>query len=313
MSGSPFGRVVEIAENGRYLAKHRGFLTVSANGADGGRVPLDDIAAVIATSPATSASCFLLAELAERGIPFVVCDRNFSPAGILWPIRGHHAQQRRMEAQITATRPLAKKLWATIVAEKIRRQGWALARTGQPAGAFLALARDVRSGDPDNIEAQAARRYWPLFFGPAFRRDADGSGANALLNYGYAVLRAATARAIVAAGLHPGVGIFHRHPHNPMPLADDLMEPFRPFFDVAVRKILAGGDDTVSAGAKRCLVEVLWHAEATAAGMTPLSTSILRFAQSVAESFLMGEAVIELPFCSPQTSPSDIESDPASQ
>lgn len=204
MSGSPFGRVVEIAENGRYLAKHRGFLSVSADGAEGGRIPLDDIAAVIATSPATSASCSLLSELADRGIPFVVCGHNFAPAGILWPVRGHHAQQRRMEAQISATRPLAKRLWATIVAEKVRRQGWALAERGQPAGAFQAMARDVRTGDPDNIEAQAARRYWPLLFGPAFRRDTAGSGANALLNYGYAVLRAATARAIVAAGLHPG-------------------------------------------------------------------------------------------------------------
>ncbi|MGH7041543.1 MAG: CRISPR-associated endonuclease Cas1, partial [Acetobacteraceae bacterium] len=98
MTTSPLGRVVDIAEDGRYLARHRGFLVVSAAGAEVGQVPLDDLAAVIATSPATTASCALLAELAERGIPFVLCGRNYAPAGLLWPVSGHHAQQRRMEA-----------------------------------------------------------------------------------------------------------------------------------------------------------------------------------------------------------------------
>lgn len=288
MSLSPLGRIVEIAEDGRYLSKDRGFLVVQVQREEVGRVPLDDLLAVIATAPSTTTSCVLLAELAARGISFVVCGRNFAPAALLWPTAGHHAQQRRMEAQIEQTRPLAKRLWAEIVSAKLRRQGWALARAGCPSGAFERLAREVRSGDPDNREAQGARRYWRLLLGPEFRRDVDGGGTNALLNYGYAVLRAATARAIAATGLHPGIGIFHRHPHNAMPLADDLMEPFRPIVDAMVHDLLTEGIGEVSVTAKRRLAGVLLIDEITPAGRTPLGTCIHRLAASVAESFLSG-------------------------
>ena len=295
MTTSPLGRVVDVAEDGRYLSKQRGFLVVSAAGTEVGRVPLDDLAAVIATSAATTASCALLAELAERGIPFVLCGRNYAPAGLLWPVAGHHAQQRRMEMQIERGPALAKRLWAEVVRAKIRRQGWTLARAGQRAGAFERLARLVQAGDPDNLEAQAARRYWPLLMGTAFRRDPDGDAANALLNYGYAVLRAATARAIVAAGLHPGLGIFHRHPHNAMPLADDLMEPFRPVVDWETYRLLAEGVGEVTPAAKRRLASVLVREEPTLAGHTPLATCMIRLAASLAESFLTGVPHLEFP------------------
>ncbi|MDR3530324.1 MAG: type II CRISPR-associated endonuclease Cas1 [Rhodopila sp.] len=295
MSLSPLGRVVEIAENGRYLAKSRGFLTVSVKGEEIGRVPLDDLGAVIATASGTSASCALLAELAERGVPFVVCGRNFSPAGLVWPVEGHHAQQRRMEAQIAAPRTLGKRLWSEIVAAKVLRQGATLAAVGQKAGAFARLARLVKSGDPENIEAQAARRYWHLLLGPEFRRDREAEGANGLLNYGYTVLRGATARAIAAAGLHPGLGIFHRHPHNAMPLADDLMEPFRPAVDLIVHGLVGAGVGELTPDAKRRLVGVLTAEETTRAGRTPLSTCLIRLAASLADSFMSGVPALELP------------------
>lgn len=296
MTTSPLGRIIEIAEDSRYLAKSRGFLTVAEHGTELGRVPLDDILAVIASSPATSASCSLLSELAERGIPFVLCGRNYAPTALLWPLAGHHAQQRRMEAQLDATRPLAKRLWAQLVAAKLRRQGWALAQRGQPAGAFTRLARLVKSGDPENLEAQGARRYWPLLLGPEFRRDTNAEGANALLNYGYTVLRAATARAIVAAGLHPGLGVFHRHPHNAMPLADDLMEPFRPLVDVLVCALLQDGIAEVTAEAKHRLAAILQQDQATVAGTTPVSTCMQRLAASLAESYLRQIPELEFPF-----------------
>jgi len=309
VSISPLGRIVEIAEDGRYLAKDRGFLTISVKGAEVGRVPIDDLSAVVATSPATIASCALLSELATRGIPFVLCGRNYAPSALIWPVSGHHAQQRRMEAQLDATRSLGKRLWALVVAAKVRRQGWALLQAGQPAGAFARLAREIKSGDPDNIEAQAARRYWPLLMGPEFRRDPDGDGPNALLNYGYTVLRGATARAIVAAGLHPGLGIFHRHPQNAMPLADDLMEPFRPVVDVCVVGLLRDGVDRVTADAKRRLAMILLNEEVTSAGRTPLSTCLMRLAGSLAESFLTGEPTLEFPVLSLPRGPADPVSD----
>ena len=226
----------------------------------------------------------------------MLCGRNYAPTGLLWPLAGHHAQQRRMEAQLDATRPMAKRLWAQIVAAKLRRQGWALAQRGQPAGAFVRLARLLKSGDPDNLEAQGARRYWPLLMGAEFRRDTDAEGANALLNYGYTVLRAATARAIVAAGLHPGLGVFHRHPHNAMPLADDLMEPFRPLVDLIVCDLVQDGGSAVTADSKRRLAAVLQQDQATAAGTTPVSTCMQRLAASLADSYLRQVAELEFPF-----------------
>jgi CRISPR-associated protein Cas1 len=292
---SPLGRIVEIAEEGRHLSKERGFLVVSAGRAEVGRVPLDDIGAVLATARGTSVSVALLAALAERGLPFVVPAANFVPAALLWPLAGHHAASRRMAAQIERTRPMEKRLWALVVAAKIRRQGWALQCLGRPAGGFARLARAVKAGDPDNLEAQAARRYWPLLFDAGFRRDPDAGGANALLNYGYAVLRAAVARSLCAAGLHPGLGIFHRHPQDPMPLADDMMEPFRPVVDEEVVRLFADGIVAVTVPAKRRLAALLLRDEQTAAGTSPLATALLRCAASLADSYLTGEPALEFP------------------
>ncbi len=295
MSTSSPGRVVEVAEDGRYLAKDRGFLTVAERGSEIGRVALDDITAVVATSPATTVSCALLADLATRGIPFVLCGRNYAPAGMLWPVAGHHAQQRRIEMQAEAGKPLKKRLWAAVVAAKIRAQAAALEAAGLDGAGLTFLARQVKSGDPDNLEAQAARRYWPLLMGTEFRRDTAADGVNALLNYGYAVLRGSTARAIVAAGLHPGLGIFHRHPHNAMPLADDLMEPFRPLVDGLVLGLMRDGQMAVTPGAKRRLAGVLHLDHQTEAGTTPLESCIYRLAASLAESFLRGKPCLAFP------------------
>ncbi|MDX6748844.1 type II CRISPR-associated endonuclease Cas1 [Geminicoccaceae bacterium 1502E] len=303
MTGSPLGRVVEIAEEGRHLAKERGFLAISAQGETVARLPLDDLAAVIATARGATLTSQLVAALAERNVPLVLCGSKFAPVAILWPVEGHHAQQRRMEAQLSCGRPLAKRLWAQVVAAKVRRQGWTLEALGQPAGAFEQLARKVRSGDPANIEAQAARRYWPLLLGREFRRDTQGDGANILLNYGYAVLRSATARAVAASGLHPGLGIFHRHPNNPMPLVDDLMEPYRPVVDREVRLLGAEGLTELSPEAKRRLAILLWSDQPMEAGTSPLSTCLVRTAQSLAESFASGKAALEFPLRPPDAPP----------
>ncbi len=293
---SPLGRVVEITEEGRHLSKDRGFLVVQCGREEVGRVPLDDLMAVMATARGTSVSVALLAALADRGVSFIVPGANFAPTALLWPVEGHHAVSKRMAAQIDRTRLMEKRLWQQVVAAKIRRQGWALHRAGAASGAFGRLARLVKPGDPDNIEAQAARRYWPLLMGAGFRRDQDAPGANAQLNYGYAVLRAAVARAICASGLHPGLGVFHRNSQNSMPLVDDLMEPFRPIVDDAVRCLLADGVTDVTMAAKRSLVALLWQDEVSAAGTSPLATVILRTAQSLADSFLSGSAMLAFPF-----------------
>jgi CRISPR-associated protein Cas1 len=294
MTETPLGIVVDLAEGGRHASKDRGFLVVSSGREEIGRVPLDDIAAVLLSASGNTISVALLAELCARGIATCIGGTNHAPSGVVWPVEGHHAQQRRLEAQVGNSRRLARELWLGIVSAKIRAQGQALAAIGERHGAFERLASLVRPGDEGNLEAQAARRYWPLMMGRNFRRDTGAPGTNALLNYGYAVLRAHAARAIVAAGLHPGIGIFHRHPHNAMPLADDLMEPFRPSIDLAVRRLVRDGVEELDPPAKRALAAAMSHDRITARGRSPLSTCVLRLAQALAGSFLSGSVELEV-------------------
>lgn len=287
------GRVVEIAEDGRHLSLTRGFMVVSAAGDELGRIPLDDIGVVIANAHGLSYSNNLLVALAERGAGFVVCGANHAPVAWVWPVVGHHAQAARMRAQLAAKLPLRKRLWRVVVQAKIEQQAAALDAAGQPSPGFRLLAREVRSGDPDNLEAQAARRYWPLMFGPEFRRDRKAPGANAQLNYGYTVLRAATARAVVAAGLHPSVALHHRS--EDMGLIDDLMEPFRPMVDLLVLRLLARGVTDVSVEAKRTLASVTTLDMRTAQGTTPVFTCLERLAISLGRAYESGEPVLDLP------------------
>ncbi len=288
-------RVIEISEDGRHLSVARGFMLVEEGRREVARIPLDDIGVVVANAHGITYSNNLLIKLAERGAGVVFCAANHAPVAWLWPIVGHHVQAARMAAQLGAGRPLCKRLWQALVRAKIRHQGAVVESLGRPAGAFEMLQRKVRSGDPDNVEAQAARRYWPLVMGPEFRRDRTLPGANAMLNYGYTVLRSAVARAIVASGLHPSVGIHHRNRANAMCLADDLMEPFRPFIDLAVARIRAAGGDEITPSVKKTLVEVLYVDMETTRGTTPLWTCLERLAGSLAVSFESGKVELDLP------------------
>ncbi len=239
-------RVVDIETDELFLAVHRGFLTVNAAGEETGRIALDDIGALIVHAHGTTWSNSVFTRLSERAVPIVICGANHAPVACVWPLEGHHLQAARMRAQIAATRPLGKQIWARIVAAKIRMQGEVLAHRGEEAAAFPTLARKVRSGDPGNIEAQAARRYWKVLFGAAFSRDQDAGGINGLLNYGYAVLRAVVSRAVCAAGLHPTISVFQSNRANAFALADDLMEHYRPLVDRLVRGLVDDGETEVA-------------------------------------------------------------------
>lgn len=292
------GRIVEVADDHRHLHVHRGFMVVQntqGERQDMGQIPLDDIAAVIANAHGLSYTNNLLVALSERGAPFVLCAANHNAVGMLWPIEGHFEQSRRIEAQIAAHLPTHKRLWAAIVRAKLEQQAAVLAATGAPATPVQALVTKIRSGDPHNIEAQAAQRYWRLLLGDAFRRDQHGDGANALLNYGYTVLRACTARAIIAAGLHPGIGLHHSHDNNAMRLVDDVMEPFRPVIDLAVWHLLRTGESTVTPQAKRSLVHTLYHDLQTQTGTTPVMVCTQKLATSLAQVYLGERDTLELP------------------
>ena len=283
-------RIVDIATDGRHLSAHRGFLIVAEERVEVGRVPLDDIAAVIVHAHGVTWSTSLVVALAERGAILLLCGANHAPVAVCLPLDGHHAQNGRMRAQWEAGRPLAKQLWRRLIVAKIRWQGAALAATGKTHLPFDLLARRVGSGDPDNVEAQAARRYWPLLMGEDFRRDRDADGANALLNYGYAILRSLCARAVVAAGLHPSIGVHHAHRGNAFALADDVIEPFRPLVDLLALRLLAAGTATVTPEAKRAFARLIALDLPGEMGTTTLSNVVTRLAQTLAAAFQSGSA-----------------------
>lgn len=292
------GRIVEIADDRRHLFMSRGFMVVQDTEGERkelGQVPLDDIAAVIANAHGLSYTNNLLVALAERGAPFVLCAANHNAVGMLLPIDGNYHQAKRFDAQIAASKPTLKRLWAEVVRAKLEQQAAALEAAGAPTAPLTALVGKVRSGDPDNIEAQAARRYWTLLFGSDFRRDQDAAGINAMLNYGYTVLRAATARAVVAAGLHPTLALHHSNENNPMRLVDDLMEPFRPVVDLKIWQLKRHGETQINAETKRALVRTLYDDMQTGGGATPVLVCAQRLAISLAQVYLGERDKLDLP------------------
>jgi CRISP-associated protein Cas1 len=283
-------RVVDVSTDGRHLAAHRGFMIVSEQRQEVGRVPLDDVAAVIVHAHGVTWSTNLAVALAERGAPLVLCGPNHAPVGVFLPLDGHHGQNARMRAQWDAGKPLAKQLWSRVVTSKIRWQAAVLEATGRERAALDILLRRVRSGDPDNIEAQAARRYWPLLMGADFRRDRNAPDINSLLNYGYTVLRSLVARSVVAAGLHPSIGIHHANRGNAFALADDLVEPFRPLVDLLALKLSEKGLGNVDPQTKRAVAGLIALDLPGPDGMTTVTMAAQRLAQSLARAFETGEA-----------------------
>jgi len=201
-------------------------------------VPLEDIAVLVVAHPQVSYTQAVLTELSIRGGTFITCDRNRMPVGLLMPLDGHSVQTERFRKQLELKLPRKKQLWQQIVRSKIQMQAAMLEAVHGSDFGLRALIRQVRSGDPSNIEARAARKYWSALFGDDFRRDVDADNQNRFLNYGYAILRATTARAVCAAGLHPSLGLHHHNKYNSWCLADDVMEPFRPVVDQAVTDLI---------------------------------------------------------------------------
>ena len=282
-------KIVDIHQDNRYLHLKRGFMVVSHKDEELGRVPLDDIAAVIASGHGIIHSSNLLAALAERGAPFVLCGHNYQPVGMLLATDGNYHQAKRIEAQLNAGKPLKKRLWQSIVRSKLEMQACTLGHCGQASAPISALIPKVRSGDPDNIEAQAARRYWTLLFGTSFRRDREATDVNSLLNYGYTIIRSATARGVIAAGLHPSIGLHHANAYNAFRLVDDLIEPFRALVDLRVHAILQQGTDAVNAVTKIQLAELLYIDLTQSDDTTPIIQCIYNLCVSLAQVFL-GEA-----------------------
>ena len=294
-------RIVEVATDGVHLSLFRGFMKLARDGEEIGRVALPDMGGLVVRGYGASVSLNLLARLARENIPTIMCGPDQLPACVVWPIAGHHGQGHIIDAQSQLSRPQRKRLWQSLVKAKITAQAQALEADGEHSSDLFELAGKVRSGDPDNLEARAARLYWPRMMGavdPGFTRDLGGEGLNAWLNYGYAVLRAGAARAILAAGLHPSLSIHHDSRGEALRLTSDLMEPFRPWVDLTVRTMARrelGSPLELDRARKSELVRVLSLDLIGPNGASPVQTCLDRLSQSLARVCLGETSKLELP------------------
>ena len=209
-------------------------------------VPIEDIGVVVLEDRQITITNGALDALLQNNCAVITCDDRHLPAGMLLPLEGHTVQSERFRIQIEASLPLKKQLWQQTVQAKIRNQASVLKRlSGAETGCMLAWANNVKSGDSENLEGRAAAYYWKSVFPEMerFVRDREGDAPNNLLNYGYAIVRAVVARALVASGLLPTFGIHHHNRYNAYCLADDIMEPYRPYVDELVIGILESGAD----------------------------------------------------------------------
>ena len=212
-------------------------------------MPIEDIGVVVLDHRQITITQALISALLENNCAIITCNDQHLPIGLHLPLEGHHIQNELFRKQLDASEPLKKQMWQQTVICKIIGQAAVLQHQQVDCPNMLAWSRNVRSGDTDNIEGRAAAFYWKhIFHNPHFVRGQDEAPPNNLLNYGYAIVRAMTARALVAAGLLPTLGIHHHNRYNAYCLADDIMEPYRPLVDMKVIEVMQRYDDISQLG-----------------------------------------------------------------
>lgn len=221
-------------------------------------VPIEDIGFVVLEDQQTSVTLPLLNALSDNNVAVILCGDNRMPNAMLMNLDSNKTQGESYRAQIDASEPLKKGLWKQIVEAKIRNQAALLRKLGRDGDKLKPYYMNVKSADADNREGIAARIYWSELFGANFTRFREGTPPNNLLNYGYTLLRAAVARSIMGSGLFPAFGIFHRNRYNAFPLADDLMEPYRPYVDEQVYNLYRQGHEQLTREVKSALLRVLF-------------------------------------------------------
>ena len=229
-------RIVDISNSAKLSLKNSQ-LVISQDNKDS-TIPVEDIGILILDNPAIICTQGVLNECYKNNTLVVMCDNRHLPSAVLLPLSGHTLQTKILSIQCNATKPTQKKIWQSIVKAKVKAQARVLESVAANPKYLNNLIPQIRSGDSGNVEAKAARYYWQELFGKSFRRGNDSHNINHLLNYGYAIIRAACARAIVGSGLHPSIGVHHHNQYDTFCLADDLMEPLRPLVDIKVYEIL---------------------------------------------------------------------------
>jgi CRISPR-associated protein Cas1 len=283
-------RTLEISQQPAHLALRLGQLQLRREGDLLASIPCEDLGVVIVDHPQATYSHAALTELARQDAVVVFCGPNHLPCGMLLPISNHNLVVSRLRLQMDMAKPIQKRLWQQLIKAKILAQAENFADDTPISKRLTQLAADVRSGDPDNREAVAAKSYWSAWLMQApeaalpldgFRRDPKQEGVNSLLNYGYAIVRACLARAIIAAGLQPAIGIHHSNRSNAFCLADDLIEPLRPLVDAKVRELAFEGETELTQPVKAQLLDLLTEEVRTGEETGPLSVAMQRYVISL--------------------------------
>ena len=292
-------KTVEFSTPGTRLSVANSQLVVERPALPKVTLPIEDLGVVIVDDVRATYTQSVFLSLLEAGATVLVTGRDHLPAGMMLPLDAHHVQTERHRAQVETSAPVRKRAWQAIVRAKIVQQAAVLSHFTGSHGGLAPMARRVRSGDPDNLEAQAAQRYWPRLFGKTFRRDREAEGVNALLNYGYAVVRAAVARGVVAAGLIPSLGVHHRHRGNPFCLADDLLEPYRPYVDWRVRQMAGehgeSAPDLAERETRAELLSLLNETVHVGGRREPLLLALHTSAASLCRTLTGGDRTLALP------------------
>ncbi len=246
--------------------------------------PIEDIAVLVIENQMVKMSIPLLNHLVDHNVAVVLCDGKSMPHSMLMSLDGNSTLQEAYRHQLAATVPAKKQVWKQLVESKIANQSRLLCKLGRDGALLKPHCCNVKSGDSDNREGAAARLYWPMLLGADFVRMRTGEPPNNLLNYGYTILRAAVARALIGSGLYPAFGVFHRNRYNAFPLADDVMEPYRPFVDEIVLHMAEQGFLELDPDNKTMLQRVLFADVIVGKVMRPLevaltitSASLLKF------------------------------------
>ncbi|MBP7555111.1 MAG: type II CRISPR-associated endonuclease Cas1 [Chitinophagaceae bacterium] len=251
--------------------------------------PIEDIGLLILDHQQITITQALLAKLLANNTAVITCDETHHPVGMLFSLDGHSLQSQKFQAQVEASVPLKKQLWQQTVTSKIENQAALLRLRRADYKLLLTYAKDVKSGDSENHEAKAAAYYWKRIFPDflEFRRERYGPPPNNLLNYGYAILRAVVARSLTASGLLPTLGIHHRNQYNAYCLADDIMEPYRPFVDKVVCQIIRGNGEylEMTPSMKKELLQIPVIDVLIDGQKSPLMNAVQRTTASLARCF----------------------------
>ena len=261
-------------------------------------IPIEDIGVVIIEHQQVSITIPLMNALVEGNVQVVMCNNRGMPSAMLQSFEGNNLQGENLRNQMGAGEVLKKQLWKQIVEAKIRNQAALLNKVGQEGDRLKQYYQNVKSGDADNREGIAARIYFSELFGESFLRDRTVPGINALLNYGYAILRAATARALVSSGLLPAIGIFHHNRSNAFPLADDVMEPYRPYVDETVYDMALQAKLDLTKEVKAEIINVLYADTQFSKVTRPLSVGLTLTTASLSKCFAKEQTKLSLPFMS---------------